>query len=297
MTAVAPQPRDSLSESGPLSKHSSSLSGLQVAALLSATKHATGPIRILSPPSDAKVYRYRPLWRRALFKIKVRAALQKVNEDILVYGTTNELTDLNQQYKINIDQVIEKKARKQENFRKFTSDCYDESVVYSCLLHPDSRFKKVWNVLMVLLLMYTAVIVPYRIAFEEQVFWDIWTMMDLSIDGFFMADVVVNFFSIELNEDGSTEVRRGAIAKNYLKSWFLVDITSCFPMTIVDYFSNPTPSSTTHSKYNSLVKVARLPRMYKLLRIVRVIKLLKAYTHNPAFERFQDFLQINSRRG
>lgn len=297
MTAVAPQPRDSLSEGGSVSKCSSSLSGLQVAALLSATKHATGPIRILTPPSDTKVYRYRPLWRRALFKIKVRTALQKVSQDILVYGTTNELTDLNQQYKINIDQLIEKKVRKQEDFRKFTSDCYDESVVYFCLLHPGTRFKKVWNVFMALLLLYTAVVVPYRIAFEEQVFWDMWTVMDLSTDGFFMVDVVVNFFSIELNEDGSMEVSRGTIAKNYLKGWFLVDITSCFPMTIVDYFSNPNPSNTTHSKYNSLLKVARLPRMYKLLRIVRVIKLLKAYTHNPALERFQDFLQINSRRG
>jgi hypothetical protein len=297
MTAVAPQPRDSLSESGSLSKRSSSLNGLHVAALLSATKHATGPFRILTPPSEAKMYRYRPLWRRALFKIKVRAALQKVNQDILVYGTTNELTDLNHQYKINIDQLIEKKAQKLDDFRKFTSDVYDESLKYSCLLHPDSLFKKVWNVLMVLLLMYTAFIVPYRIAFEEQVFWDAWTMMDLGLDGFFMLDVGINFFSIGVNEDGSLEARRGVIAKSYLKTWFLVDISSCFPMTLVDYFSNPNPSSTTHTKYNSLLKVSRLPRMYKILRIVRVIKLLKAYTNNPAFERFQDFLQINSRRG
>lgn len=295
MTAVAPIPRASTEESGVLYKQSTSLSGLQVAALLTTAKHSTGIAKISNPPVDAKVYRYRPVWRRALFKLKVRSAIQKVNQDILVYGTTNELTDLNDQYKINIDELIERKANKQEHFRNFTSDVFDEGVKYTCLLHPDGSFRRIWSVSMLLLLMYTAIFVPYRIAFEEQVFWDAWTVMDLCIDGFFMLDVGINFVSIGVNEDGSLEVRRGVIAANYLKSWFLVDVTSCFPMTLVDYFTNPS-SSTNHSKYNSLVKVTRLPRMYKLLRIVRIVKLLKTYTNNPAFESFQDFLQINSRR-
>lgn len=37
----------------------------------------------------------------------------------------------------------------------------------SCLLLPHDRFKTIWTVIIVLLLIYTAIFVPYKIAFIE----------------------------------------------------------------------------------------------------------------------------------
>ena len=37
----------------------------------------------------------------------------------------------------------------------------------NCLLLPHDRFKAIWTVIIVLLLIYTAIFVPYRIAFIE----------------------------------------------------------------------------------------------------------------------------------
>ena len=271
-------------------------SAVRTAALLTARNHRTGQIEILAAAQEPHVYKYRPLWRRAVFKIKVRQAMKKVNEDILVYGTTNELTDLNQQYKANIDDLIDRKVRTAERFRQFTTEGYDEHLVYSCLIHPNSSFKKAWNSVLILIMLYTAVVTPYRVAFMEQQFWDWWTVMDVVMDALFCTDIGINFFSISQNEDGTYEVERGTIAAKYVKTWFVVDVISCFPMTMVDYFSRPSNAQVTPSgKYNSLLRIAKLPRLYKLLRIVRIIKLLKSFTQNPAFERFQDFLQINSR--
>ena len=278
-------------------RKNTSLSGLHVAALLTATKHksSVGNIKVQRSPSS-NIYKYQPLWKRLVFKIKVGQAIKKVNEDILVYGTTNELTDLNQQYKGNIDQLIDRKTKKQEAFRTISAEGYDEKTVYPWLIHPDSRAKKTWNLLLMLLMLYTAIVMPFRIAFMDQVFWDEWTAMDLSIDWFFFLDMLINFFSITQNDEGKMETDHRTIAKTYLKSWFALDLVSCFPMTLVDFCTGNGSDDTGHSrgKYNSMVKISRLPRMYKLLRIVRVLKLLKSYSQNPAFERFQDFMQINS---
>ena len=37
----------------------------------------------------------------------------------------------------------------------------------SCLLLPHDRFKTIWTVIIVILLIYTAIFVPYKIAFIE----------------------------------------------------------------------------------------------------------------------------------
>jgi len=242
------------------------------------------------PPVQSRFY---PIWRRALFKIKVRKVLRTINEELLVYGTGHELTDLNQQYKGNIDELITRKVNKRESFRQesLTTETIEE---YKGLLHPDHLFKRIWNGLLALLMIYTAVIMPYRLAFSEQVFWDGWTVLEVTVDGVFLLDVGINFASITVNDDGTFETNRGNIACGYLRGWFLIDIISCFPATLIDYMSGG--DSMPKGKYNNLVRLARLPRLYKLLRIVRIVKVLKHYSATPLFERCQDCIQLNSRK-
>jgi len=237
--------------------------------------------------------KYEPVWRRALFKIKAQKAINKVNEEILVYGTNNELTDMNMQYKTNIDELIESKSHKRERFRKLTTEQYYNDNVKTRLIMPNSVFKKVWNGLLAFILLYTALIMPFRIAFYDVVFWDGWTVMDFVIDLLFFVDVFINFFSVKVKEDGSLETNHRTIALSYLKGWFLLDFSACMPFSLLDLH---TPSTDTPSnKYNSVLRLARLPRLYKLFRVVRILKAFQHYRQNGCVERIQDFLQINSR--
>lgn len=239
----------------------------------------------------------RQLWRRAFFRIKVRRALKNVSDEILIYGTSNDLISSDGQYKGNIDEAIEKKVLKLDNFHSNGQETYSSEAYYPWLIHPEGTFKKVWSLVLLVFMLYTATLMPYRIAFEEAVYWDFWTVVDMVLDFVFIIDLVCNFFSITQREDGSVEFHRGKIALLYLKTWFLVDLISCFPMTLVDFCTGASSeSSAPSSKYNSLMRLARLPRMYKLLRIVRVMKVMKHLASNSVFERFQDYLQINARK-
>lgn len=258
-----------------------------------ALTEADRPTASSSSSQPAIQSRFYPIWRRALFKIKVRKVLRTINEELLVFGTGHDLIDLNEQYKENIDELITRKVNKQESFRK-ESLSTEAGGEYKGLLHPDHLFKRLWNGLLALLMIYTAVIMPYRLAFSEQIFWDGWTILEVTVDGVFLADVGVNFFSITVNEDGTFETNRWKVACDYLRKWFLIDIISCFPASLIDYISGG--DSMPEGKYNNLVRLARLPRLYKLLRIVRIVKVLKHYSGTPFFERCQDCMQLNSRK-
>ena len=65
------------------------------------------------------------------------------------------------------------------------------------ILLQDDPFKRVWNVLIILLLMYVATYVPYDICFGESHpgVWGSKEIFDLTVDILFFIDMIVNFLS------------------------------------------------------------------------------------------------------
>ena len=96
------------------------------------------------------------------------------------------------------------------------------------LLHPHGLFKSFWNVVMILLLMYTALVVPFKIAFideEPQFFF----FLEILFDLLFIMDLILNFFSAYERYDGKIEWRQKVVVVEYLFSWFLLDFIACIP--------------------------------------------------------------------
>jgi hypothetical protein len=56
------------------------------------------------------------------------------------------------------------------------------------MFHPDRTPKIVWNLVLIILLIYTALIMPYKIAFVENEWFDTWFWVDLSVDFLFFID-------------------------------------------------------------------------------------------------------------
>lgn len=97
------------------------------------------------------------------------------------------------------------------------------------VLLPEGRFKKIWNIVVLLLLMYTAIYVPFQTSFIDTDS-SFMSNMELVIDALFISDVLINFISAYENEStGFLEIHLVKIAVNYLKSWFLLDILCSIP--------------------------------------------------------------------
>ncbi len=59
------------------------------------------------------------------------------------------------------------------------------------LFNPESLFYKIWSTVIVTLLMYTAIIMPYKVSFISDPIYG-WTIFDTVIDFLFLSDLVIN---------------------------------------------------------------------------------------------------------
>ncbi len=144
------------------------------------------------------------------------------------------------------------------------------------VLLPDDKFKERWEIMITMLLLFTAIVTPYRIAFFTTD--DItWTVVDYFTDVLFGIDIVVNFFSAFESANDELIHNRRVIARTYLKSWFAVDILSILP---VSAFVN------NSSDYTSLARLARLPRLYRLIKMFKMSRLLKVIKERNTLSKY-----------
>lgn len=235
--------------------------------------------------------KYYDVWKRAVYRMKVHKAIHCINEEILLYGTSNNFLDLDQNFKPNLEEIMRIKVNKLEAFRTLHED--DEMKLPWYIIDPESNFSRFWSLVMSILLFYTAIFMPVRVAFFETVYFDSWTILELCIDALFLIDVGINCFLSFEHKDATLEITWKGIILNYLKSWFLIDIIACIPFSLIEYSQNPDENSHSN-KYNQLARLARLPRLYKLLRIFRIAKAINKCRKSKIFEKVQDFLHMNS---
>jgi hypothetical protein len=143
------------------------------------------------------------------------------------------------------------------------------------IIHPASMFKGYWNVIIMLLLVYTATIMPFRMAFLESDWLTPWFFVELMIDSLFIIDVYVNINSAYFNDEGRFIKKRNEILFAYFKSWMLIDILACVPFHLILGDEEATGTSTDTGEYKGFVRLLRLPRLYRLIRISRLFKFFK----------------------
>ena len=137
------------------------------------------------------------------------------------------------------------------------------------LLQPGSFKLLTWEVVSFFLLLYTAVAVPFQLAFSNKERWDPtqWTTYwETLVDVFFILDIVRNFFTAYY-EHGKLILDQWQICRSYLRTWFLVDFVASFPL---DWFIGFTQSDDEGGGQTQLLLLLRLSKLWKLLRLLRL---------------------------
>ena len=148
--------------------------------------------------------------------------------------------------------IINRFAELNENITMFGAsnkielDLEEEVIPLPIILMPENKLKMAWNFIAMLLLLYTASLVPYRTAFID-VTTSGWATFDWMVDALFMFDIFINFISAYEDRDKNIEVRLKYITQSYLRSWFLFDLAAIIPFQLLETSSqSSTVSSTTH---------------------------------------------------
>ena len=138
--------------------------------------------------------------------------------------------------------------------------------------------------------MYTATVVPYRTAFEEDTM-DGWFYIGILFDTLFIIDLFINFMSaIEINDE-EVDIRFKSIAKSYIKGWFFLDVIACIPFQLIELIFT---TGEAAGGYNKLLRLARLPRLYRLLRILRLFKMTKIFKNNKNLQGLIRIIKMNT---
>lgn len=218
---------------------------------------------VLRPSNNPTKQRIFYLWKRTRILIKALSRLIKVWKDIQLYGCSkNHLeTDF---------------ARKEsdEISAPLKSDKY--------LFQPESNFIKVWSFVILLLLIYTASVVPYRLCFIDETSYS-WFVYETIVDCLFCCDIFVTFNTTYQDGEMKIIAVRKNISINYIKSWFFIDFIACIPFQLL--ISNS-------QSYNKLIRIARIPRLYKILRFLKLLKFTRTIRSIEFFNKLFELLNV-----
>ena len=101
-----------------------------------------------------------------------------------------------------------------------------------CVMKSSSNFKVVWNLVLILLMIYTSLFVPFAISFYEDEMNN--PILNCIIDAFFFMDIIFSFLSAYELENGREETDLKRIMLNYLTGWFVIDVIATIPSDLLE---------------------------------------------------------------
>jgi len=132
-------------------------------------------------------------------------------------------------------------------------------------IHYESRWLEYYDILQLVILIYTALVAPYQVAFTATGSMNAIWYADRVVDCIFTLDVALNFFRPPTPERRHRHLR--VICKRYLKFWFWIDVAATIPYDLI---------GDSIALMKSL-RVIRLTRLLKLTRLLRANKMTSAW--------------------
>lgn len=161
------------------------------------------------------------------------------------------------------------------------------------VMREPNRFRKFWNFLIGLLLLYTGTLFPYKLCFlefrinptENIENAQEWVVTEQIVDILFWIDLLVIFF-FSYKDERQTEVADlFLIAKHYLCGYFLINFLACIPPI---WFSSMLGSDGAGGVNRSL-RLTRMSRVSRLARLGRLAKLAPFLKESPLWQQIQAF--------
>jgi hypothetical protein len=151
------------------------------------------------------------------------------------------------------------------------------------MIHPNNSFRRNWDTLIALCLVYNAISLPFRVCFDVPATGRV-RYFELGIDGLVGLDMVFNFRTAYFDAEGVLVTNPWRVALRYLKTWFTLDFLATFPYDVIII------SAIEGDAEVDRASVLRLPRLIRLARLIRLVRLLRLFRLTRIFQKYQDSL-------
>ena len=153
-------------------------------------------------------------------------------------------------------------------------------------IDPSFRSPYYYHQILAGALLYTVAAVPLQIAFIEPPNFSFYLVLDSVVEALFWFDMLLRFrlgFRLPASaiRDGDGDLRRlelnpTAIARRYLRTWFVIDLLGVLPYAPVLNAALAAPLAAAPSHVRPLARLAYAPRLLRLLRLPRVNHAVRA---------------------
>ena len=155
------------------------------------------------------------------------------------------------------------------------------------VLHPEGRFRSVWNVGLAFLIAYCGISVPLEIAFERDILrsmcgqlltcpnYDAWSWTNIVVDLVFICDVMINMRTGYAIEGHFVDNDYDALTHylNPMTGSFVLDFLGSFPLNLILMGFNDVTQDDAASDATRVNRMLRLLRLTKLFKLARLTKL------------------------
>ena len=141
------------------------------------------------------------------------------------------------------------------------------------ILDPNSPTRLLWDYTVIVLIIYTALLVPMRIAFADEMDSTddqtrTWAALDHIVDILFILDVVLNFYTGHYYA-GVLVTSRHQIAKKYARDGLALDVCAALP---IDWMVSDTSDKKVLRAMTAL-------KLFRMVRLSRYFAKLEMYTN------------------
>lgn len=137
---------------------------------------------------------------------------------------------------------------------------------------PNSKFQSMWDIVLMLLLLWVMLVTPFEVCFMEPLASDsVLFWANRLLDFLFLVDMVLQFYTIPPEMANSNErptiytdpaALKALIRTQYLKTWFWADLIALLPYGLIAY------------GIEKLIEGEGVG-MIRLIRVVRLLRLGK----------------------
>ncbi|KAG7398708.1 Potassium voltage-gated channel sub H member 4 [Phytophthora boehmeriae] len=139
-------------------------------------------------------------------------------------------------------------------------------------IDPETNSKRLWDLLLIGLVLYTTCIVPYRVCFQVEATGG-FAYLENAMDVTFFIDIVLNFITGIQTPSGEISYSFRLITKAYLRGWFVVDFFSTLPFESIAKVLGVNDNAHAALLSTKLLRGLKVLRLFKLARIRRLGKI------------------------
>jgi len=151
------------------------------------------------------------------------------------------------------------------NFDFRQSQTLEASRLQLLIMHPTSTPILVWHIIGPLLLLYDIIMIPMK-AFPLPDL-TVFHVMSIVVTAYWSLDTARGFFT-GFEQQNCVEMRPKVIAKRYLRTWFVLDASTCIVDWIFIVFG-------TTGMFNKFWRTSRAVQAWRILRLVRLVRAVK----------------------